>query len=307
VKKKIYIIIISTLFSIIIWVSISLSNEYYSTFDIPVKVVNFPEGYTSSSNLSEKISVKLKGQGWKLIAVNLSSDADYVISAGNDSGKISLDLYNYLAENQWLSSDIEVIDIIPDTLTFNVEKTSSARVKIYPDLRLDFKPGYGLASEIQVIPGSTIVHGPISEMESRIASDGISTSELNLKNLDSKITQQVSLKELPGMRYDINFVNVILDVQKIVDKNFADLSVEIIDVPRDRDVVLLPNKVSIGIRGGIDILAKTYPDEINTYIYYRDVVLDTLGSITPQLDLPDNVTLLYIKPERLRYIIKKFN
>ena len=113
-KKNLHIIIISFIFSVILWVSISLSNDYYATFDVPIKLVDFPSGYTTGSPLPESVSVKLKGKGWKLIAVDLGSESDYVIPVGKDTGKRNINLYNYLVENQWLSSDIEVINISPD-------------------------------------------------------------------------------------------------------------------------------------------------------------------------------------------------
>ena len=109
------------------------------------------------------------------------------------------------------------------------------------------------------------------------------------------------------MNYSNSNVSIILDVQKIVDKNFDNLPVDIVDVPSDRSVVLLPNKISIGLRGGVDVLAKLDNSKLMAHINYRDVVLDTLGSIAPKVELPDNTSLIYIKPERLRYIIKKFN
>lgn len=303
-KKNLHIIIISVIFSLILWVSISLSNDYYATFDIPLRLVNFPSGYTTGSRLPEDISVKLKGEGWKLISISLGRETDYVVSAGTDTGRKFVNLYNYLVDNQWLSSDIEVIDLSPDTLSYNIERISSTRAEIVPDLSLNFKPGYGLASEIRLIPESTLVYGPASKIRNL---RGISTERLSLNNLDDRVEEKIPLESIPEMDYTINNVNIILDVQKIVDKNFDDLPVEVVDVPSDRNVVLLPNKISIGLRGGVDILGKLANNNINAYVNYRDVVLDTVGSVIPRLEVPDNTSLQYIKPERLRYIIKKFN
>jgi YbbR domain-containing protein len=303
-KKKLPIIIISVIFSIVLWVSISLSNDYYATFRVPLKLVNFPDGYTNGSQLPNYISVKLRGKGWKLAALKLGRESDYTVSAGSDSGKKSVNLYNYSIDNQWLSSDIEIINITPDTLSFDVEKIVSKRVEIVPDLNLNFKPGFGLASEMVLAPESTWVFGPKSKIK-KIR--GIPTRKVTLSNLDDKAEEKVSLKNIAGLNYSNSNIDVILDVQKIVDKNFDNLLVDIIDVPADRSVILLPNKISVGLRGGVDVLAKLDNGKIKAHINYREVVLDTLGSIAPQVDLPENTFLLYIKPEKLRYIIKKFN
>ncbi len=302
-KKNLHIVILSVVFSIILWISISLSNDYYATVNVPLKLVNFPSGYSTATKIPDDISVKLKGQGWKLLGVNLSTKSDYTISV-EDSGKINVNLYNFLGENQWLSSDIEVIDMTPDTLSFYVEKDFMKKVAVVPDLNLKFKPGYGLATPIEVTPDSTTLYGPRSVVKNL---NFVYTKRKLFENLDDALKGGVQLEDLPGVIYKDREVDVYLNVQKIVDKDFNDISVQIIDLPSDREVVLLPNKISAGIRAGIDLLGRMDKNSIKAYVNYRNIVLDTLGSIMPKVDVPKNTSLQYIKPERLRYIIKKFN
>lgn len=301
-KKNLHIIILSVIFSIILWISISLSNDYYATFNVPVKLINLPSGYSTASNFPENISVKLKGKGWKLLGVNLSAKSEYNISV-EDSGKISVNLYNYLPENQWLTSDVDVIDISPDTLSLYVEKNFMKKVAIIPDLNLNFKSGYGLAAPLTISPDSTTIYGPRSVVRNL---SSVSTQRKKFVDLDNQLVDIVPLENLPGVIYKVSEVKISLNVQKIVDKVFDNVLIRIIDLPVDRDVVLLPNKISVSVKAGIDILGKMSKDDIKAYINYRDVVLDTLGIITPRIELPENTSLEYIKPERLRYIIKKF-
>jgi hypothetical protein len=303
-KKNFHIVILSILFSIILWISISLSNDYYATFQIPLKFENFPAGYTTGTDVPQKISVKLKGQGWKLVSFYLGRESDYVITAGKDSGKKFINLYNYLVDNRWLSSDVEVIDINPDTLSFNMEKIVSKKVEILPAIKLNFKSGYGLASPIRISPESTVVYGPITEIK-KIRS--ISTAKGNLNNLDTKMRVNIPLESESGFNYKNKFVSVDLDVQKIVDKTFQNIPVSVKDVPKDRDVLLLPNQIDVDLRGGVDILAKISNSEIQAHVNYRDIVLDTLGTINPIINIPENTTMIYTKPDRLKYIIKKYN
>ncbi len=301
-KKNLHIIILSIIFSVVLWISISLSNDYYATINVPVKLTNFPQGYSTASRIPDDISVKVKGKGWKLVGVNLSSKSDYNISV-NDSGKINVNLYNYLSENQWLTSDIDVIDIAPDTMSFYVEKNFKRKVSIVPDLVLNYKTGYGLATPVKITPESTFVSGPGSIVRKLTR---VYTRKQSLDKLDTKLIKFVPLEDLPGVIYKDKEIQISLDVQKMVDKTFEDVLVQIIDLPVDRNVVLLPNKISVNVLGGIDILGRMTKDKIKAFVNYRDVVLDTLGSVVPQIELPDNSSLEYIKPDRLRYIIKKF-
>ena len=111
---------------------------------------------------------------------------------------------------------------------------------------------------------------------------------------------------LNGFTYNVSSVEVSLDVQQIVDKQFDDISVEVLNIPQGKEVVLLPNKFSINVRGGIEILGRLNKDQFQAHVKYQDLVRDTTGSVTPYIELPNNVTLQYLKPERLRYIIRSF-
>ena len=296
-------IIVSIVFSIILWGTIALSEDYYSNIEIPLRITDFPAGYTIATDVPKNMTIKLKGSGWKLFSLNAGQDVNYNVSVNGDSGLINITLLEYLTDNRWVISELEVIDIIPASLTISVERIIEKKVPIVSNLNLDFKAGYGLATNIELNPDSMMVSGPVSVVKNL---KELRTKELLLSSLDKKVVQQIGFINLPGTIYGTDFVTVTIDIQRVVDKQFDDINVNVLDVPRNRDVVLLPNKVSIGVRGGIDILGKLNKDQFEAFVFYRQVVLDTLGNVIPQVRLPENTNLLYLKPERLRYIIKKF-
>jgi hypothetical protein len=302
-NKKINIVIVSLIFSTVLWVSISLSNEYYASINVNLKVIDLPYGYTTGSKLPSNIVIKLKAKGWKLAAESLGADANFFVSAKYDSGKINLNLYNSLSDNRWLANDVEVININPDTLTFRIEKIVSKKMKISPHLNLTFKQGYGLAEPIYIYPESTIVYGPWSVIQNFTS---IPTEYVFFKNTDSEIKEKISLAPMQGISYDNNSAVIFLNIQKIVEMNFDGFPVKIYDVPKDKNIVILPNKITIGVKGGIEFLGKITPDQFKVSVNYRNIVSDTLGSVMPDIQMPPNLSLIYIKPERLRYIIKKY-
>jgi hypothetical protein len=303
VKKKIPIIVVAIIFSIILWGSISLSEDYYSNIEIPLKLIDFPNDYTLSSEVPERMTIKVKGAGWKLFSLNVGQDVSYNVSVNRDSGYINVNLLDYLTDNRWVISELEVIDINPNSISFSVERRIEKKIPIVANLNLDFKAGYGLATDITLNPDSVLVNGPVSVINSLTE---LQTEEIVLSSLDKVTVENFGFIDLPGTIYGTDFVTVTFDIQRIVDKQFDDINVDVLDVPPDRDVVLLPNKVSFGVRGGIDILGKLDKDQFEAFVFYRHVVLDTLGNVTPQVRIPENTNLLYLKPQRLRYVIKKF-
>ncbi len=302
-RKKLYIFIAAVIFAIIFWGSISLSDSYYATIDVALNLVDFPKGYTTGSNLPDNVSIKLKGEGWKLLTLNIGAESEYRVSVESDSGLKYANLYNNLADNRWILSETEVIDIKPDTIAFFVERIVSKIVPVFVDLSLEFKPGYGQASDILVVPDSVIVSGPLSIMKDL---KEIYTIRKSMFALDSKKVVNINLPKKTGISYNNNLIEVVLDVQRIVDKQFDNIPVDVLDIPQDISVVLLPNTVGCSVRGGVNVLGNLNEDKFKAYLFYSDIVSDTMGSVIPHMELPENTSLLFIKPERVRYIIKTF-
>jgi YbbR domain-containing protein len=303
VRKKLYIFSASVIFAVILWISISLSDIFYTNVDVKLTLTNFPHGYTTGSPLPEKIKLRVKGQGWRLVSINVGPETEFRVSVGGDSGNHNINLYNYLESNRWLLSEVEIINIFPDSIRFFVEKIISKKLPVISGLDLEFKPGYGIASDIIFKPDSIVVRGPVSFLRTM---KEIKTINKSLNLLDLRTETEVSLPRMNGFDYSSSLIEVVLDIQRIVDKQFDNITVDIIDIPHRKEVVLLPNKIAFNVRGGIEILGKLKPDQFRAYVTYQSLVQDTTGSVTPILEMPKNVTLQYLKPDRLRYVIRSF-
>lgn len=302
-RSKIILIVTSLIFAIIIWGSITLSDQFFSSYVFNVKVINTPPGYVCGATVPQKIDVKIRSKGWQLLNLNINPNSEFLVSAGGDSGIINIDAYNQISENGWLGSGVSIIDINPRTITLNVEKVAYKKLKVEPDTELNFQDGFGLATPIKVYPDSILTAGPKSLIEK---TNSIKTRLVTKKMLDRKTTLVTELQNVQGFEYQRTKVELRLDVQRIVDDLFDGVRVTVNNIPPDRDVVLIPNIISCNLRGGINIIGKITPDQIKAYINYSDVVLDTVGALKPNIIVPANTKLLFVKPEELRYIIKKF-
>lgn len=302
-KNKINIIIFSVLFSLLIWGSVTLSEQFYSVKDFKIKIVNEPKGYSSGTIDPENISIKLKAKGWQLLTLGLGHKYEYLVSADNDSGKITIDPFNEVDENTWLSSGLSITEISPRQISFNVEKLKYKKLKIEAETDILFSDGYGLATPIKIYPDSVLVAGPSSVLDKISA---LKTKTVNLSSLDSKIKIITDIEEPKGFQLEQNKVELTFDVQRIVEKTFENIKVSINGMPQDRHIVLIPNVINCSLRGGINILGKINPNEISASIDYREIVYDTLGSVQPKIVIPQNTELVFTKPVRLNYIIKEF-
>jgi len=302
-KNRISIIVFSILFSILIWGSVTLSEQFYSSMEFNIKVVNQPSGYDCGITNPDKISVKLKAKGWQLLTLGLGPQNKYLVSADKDSGIISVDPLNEMNENNWLSAGLSITEISPRQVSFNVEKLKFKRLKIEAETDISFSDEYGLATPIRIYPDSILVSGPSSILD-KISI--IKTKLVKLSSLDSKIKIISEIEEPKGFKLENNRAELTFDIQRIVEKTFENITVNLVGLPDDRDVVLIPNTINCSLRGGINIIGKINPNVINATIDYRKIVYDSLGSVQPKIVIPENTQLVFIKPIRLNYIIKKF-
>mgnify|MGYP005839697677 CR=1 FL=1 len=302
-NKKIYIIIISVLFSVIVWVGIALSDEYYSIYKLPIEIIDLPAGYTVGNDLPQTITVRLKADGWKLMSFELGSSKYFFVSVKGDSGMVSASLIANVENNPWLTSGINILDVNPKNIRIIVEPLAEKKLSVIPQLNLDFKDGYNLATKVSIEPDSVLVKGPSSLIKTM---NGFKTKEITLKNLDQKITLTSELESLRGFETVPNFVEVTLDVQRIVENTVEDIPVRVFNKPSNVEIVLIPNTIDCTFRGGVNILGKITTDSIIASVDYYKVINDTLGFIKPELQLPADINLLSVKPDRLKYVIKKY-
>lgn len=302
-KNKISVIIFSILFSIIVWGTVTLSEQFFTLEHFNLKIVNLPEGYSCGLVKPESLSLKLKAKGWQLISLNLAGSKEFNLSADQDSGRIIVDPFNEINENRWINSGINVLDISPRQVNFLVEKIKFKKVKVEPEVDISFADGYGLATPVKIYPDSVLVSGPSGLLDKM---SSIKNKPVEVTSIDHKTSFIAELETPLGFKLERTQVQLTLDVQRIVEKSFDNIKVIIKDIPGDKDIVLIPNVIECNIRGGINILGKISPDQITASIDYRDIVYDTLGSIRPDIQIPVNTNLVYIKPEHLNYIIKKF-
>lgn len=151
---------------------------------------------------------------------------------------------------------------------------------------------------------SIMVSGPKSILKKM---KSILTERKTYNNLSEKIVERIEVKKLRGFSYSADNLLMSLDVQAIIDKSFEEIPVKVLNVPPDREVVLIPNSITVSVIGGIEVLGKLSEYDFSASIEYSEVVVDSTGTVAPEIDFPDNTQLIYIKPERLRYVITKFN
>jgi hypothetical protein len=198
---------------------------------------------------------------------------------------------------------VEVIDLSPSRVSTGLEKTISVYRHVKSNIQLDFKPGYGLASDAAFTPDSILVSGS-RKFVSNLAF--VETESAQYKDVDQKFSEQFQLKTVNGVEFDFKSVNGFFNVQKIVETVVPNVQVFVRNTIPGREIVLMPAFIAVGIKGGIEYAGRVTPEDIQLFVNYEDVVADSTTMVTPEIILPKYIEKVYLEPEKLKFIIKKF-
>ncbi|MBK9331812.1 MAG: hypothetical protein IPM96_05235 [Ignavibacteria bacterium] len=236
---------------------------------------------------------------WMYINLNQSFSIDLSIPVNITSSKSQA-----LAEEIPNSSDISVLEINPDTIQISFDKVSEKRVPVRNNIIVNLKEGYSIVGKPELNPDSVSIQGA-SYVLNKIKYIPTQTKVFN--NVNSDLSGVISLKDTLHnlLKIENSSIEYFFKVQLSAEKNFEDVEVVILNLPEDKEVLLIPPKINVSLRGGVDELARTTAAEILINIEYQNIEEDTLGFVIPEIKLPDNTSLLKTEPQKLQYIIKK--
>ncbi len=302
-KRKIFSIVLVVSFSIVLWGFVSLSRDFFTTVSIPISIENIPDGYIVGYQSEDKVEVSIKGYGWQLVSIVFGKTNEFMISADLTKGIQIKNTQNAIQNNSWLASNLVVVDISPPNIEFEVEPVDTKLVAVRPQLDIEFSPGYGLISQITAEPDSINVTGPSSFVN---AIEYVDTKNLSLSKIENQYAGFVEFDQINKIKFSLPGCMVRFDVQKIVDKTFDGIQIIHTGVPPEQELSFIPSKVDVVLRGGIKILGKMSSNDISATIAFKDALNDTIGTLLPKIEIPENTTLVDIKPRRVTYIIKQF-
>lgn len=302
-KPKIRTILLSTLFSIGLWVFVSFSNEYTTSFKVPIRFDNINDENALLYQSANRISLTIKGQGWVLAQIVFGPKPAFHISVGENLGTHKVNVRDAISENTWINSTIQVTIISPTDINYTIERAEVKKVPVVSDVIINPKSGYKLVSGISFSPDSVEISGAVSLVNSI---KNIHTVTKTFEDLDDKIQTKILLKKRRYLKYSTEFSNVKFDIQKLVDKTFTNVPIVAKNVPNLRELELFPSSINITLRGGLKNLGILTNDSINASVDFNDAFLDTFGAIKPKIDIPDFTTLTNVKPKTLKYIIRQY-
>jgi len=295
-----------------LWFLNALEKHYTDHITIPVKYVNLPKNKDLTGKLPEKLDLTVDAFGYTLLQYKLNLAFSPLILDVNE-------LTNNYLENLFLSkysistnafkgqfakqinSEIEIISIRPDTISFKVSRTIGKMIKVHPVIKATFAREFILQKLPVAKPESILVLGPEEILDTL---NEIKTRPLELKNLSQTTVSEAHINLPPELKSEVSKVSVQIAVEQSTEAKF-EIPILIINQPDTLLITTFPSKVKVLCKIGISQYNKLNNSSFKAIIDYSraTAILSKLPVILG--NPPENILSLDYFPREVDYIIER--
>ncbi|MFN0157275.1 MAG: hypothetical protein ACKVRP_04285 [Bacteroidota bacterium] len=303
-KKRLHIIIATTLFAGMLWISVKLGSTYQVVVSTPLKVTGLPAGTALNAPVPQEVQLRLRGEGWQLAGLLFGSEFHSTVDVQSLTPRQTTITVNDVVDRLNIPTGIQAMEMKPDSISVEYDSLGWKKVPVTLDYTTSFSERYGPVGQMIVTPESVLIEGARSILAEI---DSWPTVRMQFDDLKAPVDAMAALLE--SSRYQLAFnpsgVNVRLDVQWYAEKVFAGLPVELLSVPPHREVILVPPRIDLVVRGGVDQLSALSLADFRASLDYIVILSDSSGYLEPEVIAPSGVQIVSTRPDGLRYIVRK--
>lgn len=292
------------LLSAVLWISLNLNQNYEIEKTIPVKIkINKP--FAVSGNIPLNLDVKFRGIGWNLIRLFTSFNLEFTYDINSKKkDQFIIVTKEYLDNNLGLSQNLQITGVYPETLYVKIENYEEKYVRINPNLQINCMDGYQIVGKPELKPDSIKIGGAIDILKML---NHLNTKSMVFDKVNAGISRKINVSDSLSniLWFSQSELDLKINIEPTAEKEFTNIEINVTELPEDKEVLLIPQSVSIQLKGGVNQLAGIESGRIKAFIDYRKILSDSTGSLTPVFDIPPGCTVISIKPETIQYVIKK--
>ena len=275
--------------AVLIWLHAITENEYHREYEIPIRlgevISQSDEGpLVVANSVPDRCRVLLAGRGKDLFQIDEEAFFFKISPIGLPRTSKTRRLLLSDVEGRAANSKIQIQQIIdPREIDIELDILAERQVQVDPVVGVRIAEGHTLVGEASVEPRTVTASGPSLQIETL---GTIKTVPVTMENATQDISRQLSLEQPTNTRIklDPSEVTYSADVQIIAENVMVDVPVRIAN--RDTtEVIAVPSRVRVKVRGGIDIIAALDPQ--------KDLELSVDYSVYHGSELP-----IYASPSR---------
>jgi YbbR domain-containing protein len=282
----------------------SINVDKIAEKQVPVKIALLGQtahGYSSFNATVKPSQVVIRGP--QTIIDNLE-DARADVNLNNAQSNLTLNLPIKVQDKwgNWYGTDS--LNIIPNTVEVFipiVEDTPSKTVPVKPVFEGKPAQGYQIA-RILVEPETVKILGQFNKLDTI---DRVQTIPIVLNDIKENVIQEVDISIPTGVTllYGTR-VKVIIQVEESPIQKSFETPLIIHNSKTNQKVVPAVEKVKVNLEGKREIIDKLTVQDIKAYVDVAGLEFGTFD-LEVQADLPGNVQLINIEPQKVKVEIKE--
>lgn len=298
------------LISATIWLLNALSKNYTSDIEYPLVYTDFPEDKVFVGELPGHLDLQINSHGYALLRYKLFKKpvpisfhvSAFNLSRGLDSSSAYI-LTRYLKDqiSRQLPSELQLLEIKPDTLHFRFADRVTRKLKIKPDFNYSIVKQFTIKDGIRLTPDSVEVTGPDLILDTL---DFILTERLDLGELTKNYEDRVRLSRKAELTYDVSRVECIIELERFTELQIS-VPLEVLNLPDSILLQTFPSSIKLNCKVGLSKY-----DRIENYPFRAVVDYEKIEERVPTLNvsiqnLPDYLLAYEYYPKTVEYLKSK--
>lgn len=312
IDQKILVYLIFVGIATVFWFFNKLGNNFTTTISYPVRYANMPRNKVLVNDLPQNLKLNVNALGYKLLIYKLSPPPypvvinleDYLNQINNPNFKQFKLQTRYTREeiNEQMPNNIEVLDILPDTISFQFANIIEKKVPIKAHVQLSFDQQCMLNGAITFKPDSVTVKGPHTIIDTL---SGIYNKYQSFSGLNKPLQRNVALQEIKKIKIDKKRVVMTLPVSKFTETSFR-VPITPVNVPDSLDLKTFPRYVKVSGLVALNDYDKINANDFRFEVDYMDIEKLLGQKLGVKLIVaPSNIKSVNYHPESVEFILEK--
>ena len=310
-KKKILLFSVFLLISVFIWLLSALSKNYTSVLEYPLVYTDFPEERVFVGELPGHLDLRINAIGYALlrykmfrkpVPISFKVSAFTLNRPGQDSSRAYI-MTRYLKDqvSRQLPSELQLLEIKPDTLHFQFARRVTRMLPVKPDFTFEVDKQFTVRDGIILEPDSVEVTGPDLILDTLKYA---TTVQSDLGLLSKNYSDKVKVRKLKDLEYNRSRVNCTIELEKYTEVQLS-IPVEVLNLPDSLSLQTFPSRIKLTCNVGLSKY-----DRMDKNLFRAVVDYSAIDEKTRELDVTiQNIPVYLISheysPKSVEFLISR--
>ena len=296
-KHNFGILAVAVIFGSLLWGYVSLSGEYEADLQVRLNVEP-PTHQAMISTIPRELTVRVRTTGLQLVNLKYLSSTPVCNIDLEDIRPSSEAMYTVdrddIVRAIALPGAVQIVSLQPTTLSIATGEVFTKTVPIRLRMNVACREGFVVVGDPVVEPSMVEIRGTKSVVESI---ESWNTELLALDDLYQSHTAKIAMSDSLTMllRVKPDVITASFDVQQLAEIEIHDIQVR--SVNDDPTMVISPERISVTIRGGTNVVAALLSSDIEAVI-----PVDAAGPIAPTFRTPQGVSVVSTSPAYVQVV-----